>query len=80
MDVVKESAEEIERRLDAGEWLMAGQVATLLRVDPATVHRWFTTGRLAYRTRGGEDGQREADPAAVRARLAASRRVRGGDD
>lgn len=79
VNVVQETADEIERRLDAREWLKAGQIATLLNVDPATVHRWFAAGRLPYRERGGEGGQREADPAAVRARLVASRRVHGGE-
>jgi predicted site-specific integrase-resolvase len=72
-----ETTEQIERRLAAGDWLMAGSVAKLLRVDPATVHRWMATGKLAYRERGGAGGQREADPAAVRARLADSRKVHG---
>ena len=76
--MVEQTPEEIERLLEAGAWLKAGQLAALFGVDESTIHRWFKQGRLPYRRVGG-DGQREADPEAVKLRLRAARHVHGGD-
>ena len=78
--MVKDSPEEIERRLDAGEWLKAGAVATLLGVPEPTLYRWLneTPPRIPYRRRGGV-GQREFDPVVVRRMLDDSRKVHGAE-
>lgn len=67
---------EIERRLDAGEWLGPSAVAKLLGVSRTTVHRLFEDEKLAYRTTPG--GQRRADPADVRRMLEQTRTVHRG--
>lgn len=69
---------ELERKLDAGEWLSPGQVAALLGVGRSTVTRRLNDGTLRYRRRGGGI-QRVCDPADVRRLLDESRRVHGGD-
>ena len=69
---------ELERRLDAGEWLSGGQVATLLGVGRSTIQRRMADGTLKWRRRGGGI-QRVCDPADVRRLLDESRRVHGGD-
>lgn len=58
---------DIERRLDAGQWLRPGEVAALLGASRATIHRWIDLGRFRYRKRGRirflhpEDVRRELD-------------------
>lgn len=68
---------EIERRLDAGEELQAGDVAHLLGVDASTIHRWRRAGKIRHRRIGGI-GQRVFDPVDVRRLLDESRRIHGG--
>lgn len=67
---------EIERRLDAGEWLRPGEVAVLLKASRATIHRWIDVGRFRYRQRGRIRFLRPED---VRRELDDFRRERGGD-
>lgn len=72
---------ELERRLDAGEWLSTGEVAVLLDTSRWTVIRIVNHGRVIdgaeYRigTRG-LGRTRELDPADVKALLVARRRRR----
>ena len=48
--------------VDTGRLLTPGEVATLFRVDPKTVTRWATAGRLgSIRTPGGHRRFREAE-------------------
>ncbi len=71
---------ELERRLDAGEWLRPGEVAVLLDIGRSTVHDMLKAGKISYRRKGGGI-QRLCDPADVRRLLDESRRVRrAGDD
>jgi len=54
---------------DAEQLLTPGEVATLFRVDPKTVTRWASAGRIgSIRTPGGHRRFRETE---VRALLAA---------
>jgi excisionase family DNA binding protein len=47
---------------DGGKLLTPGDVAALFRVDPKTVSRWATTGRIAsIKTPGGHRRFREAE-------------------
>ncbi len=70
---------DLERRLDAGEWLLIGEVAALLGIGRATVHRMLVARTIRYRTRPGSGSYRECHPDDVRQRLAARREVQGGD-
>lgn len=46
----------------SGRLLTPGEVATLFRVDPKTVTRWATAGRIgSIRTPGGHRRFREAE-------------------
>ena len=48
--------------VDPGHLLTPGEVATLFRVDPKTVTRWATAGRLgSIRTPGGHRRFRESE-------------------
>lgn len=58
---------EIERKLDAGEWLGPGQVAALFNTSRTSVDRWLRSGRITYRR--GPTGRRELNPADVRREL-----------
>jgi excisionase family DNA binding protein len=68
----------LERRLNAGEWLLMGEVAALLGISRATVHRMLTAGVLGHRIRPGAGKRRECKPADVRAQLAERRREHRG--
>lgn len=72
-------AEMIERRLNAGEWLMIGDVAILLGVDRTTVDRMLKTTppKLSWRFRSGTGRYRELNPEDVRRELNARRTVHG---
>lgn len=76
-----ERRQEIERRLDAGEWLRPGEVAALLGVGRTTVHRLIKHGDIAVRRLPGSTWRR-CDPVDVRRLLAQSREVHraSGDD
>lgn len=67
----------IEQRLDAGDWLLPGEVATLLGVGRTTMHRMLNDGTIAYRLQGGGTWRR-CDPDDVRRVLAESRRTLRG--
>lgn len=71
--------EELERRLDAREWLLVGEVATLLDVDRTTIHRMLTAAppRFRYRVRTG-GGYRELHPDDVQRELQNRRTIHGG--
>lgn len=68
---------DLERRLDAGEWLLIGEVAAVLGIGRATVHRMLTAGAIRYRTRPGAGSYRECHPHDVHAQLTARRTVHG---
>lgn len=71
--------EELERRLDANEWLLVGEVATLLGVDRTTIHRMLTTEppKFRHKRRAGRGGYRELHPDDVRRELDERRKVHG---
>jgi excisionase family DNA binding protein len=68
-------------RAQVGERLLTpGEVATLFRVDPKTVTRWATAGRIgSIRTPGGHRRFRESEVKTLLAELTteASEPVRG---
>lgn len=66
---MSDPADEIEQRLNRGEWLRPGEVALLLEVARSTVHNWLTRGRLRYRQRP-VSGYRECHPEDVQQMLA----------
>lgn len=70
---------DLERRLNAGEWLLIGEVAAILGIGRATVHRMLVAGTIRHRTRPGSGSYRECHPGDVRAQLDARREVRGSD-
>jgi excisionase family DNA binding protein len=76
--MVSQDPSELERRLDAGEWLSPGQVASLLGTSRSTVTRRINDGTLRYRRRAAGI-QRVCNPEDVRRLLDAAREVRGGD-
>jgi hypothetical protein len=67
---------DIERRLNAGQWLLMGEVAALLGIGRSSIHRMLTAGTIGYRLRPGTGEYRECDPADVRRLLAERQRVR----
>ncbi len=67
----------LEARLNAGEWLLMGEVAALLGIGRTTVHRMLNAGTIRYRTRPGSGSYREVHPEDVRKQLAARREVPG---
>jgi hypothetical protein len=75
--------DELERKLDAGEWLLPGEVAILLGVNRTTVH-WMLAEQdppaFRYRVRPGRGGYRELHPDDVRRELDARRRVHGASE
>jgi hypothetical protein len=68
---------ELQRRLDAGEWLRPGEVAALLETTRASIDRWIRAGRLGYRSRG-PGGHRVINPDDVRKELDAYRQEHRG--
>ena len=66
---------EIERKLDAGEWLRPGEVALLFDTTRTSIDRWIRAGRIAYRRRGPA-GYRVLNPEDVRRELDEYRRER----
>lgn len=75
------TAEEIERRLNAGEWLRPGDVAILLDVSRSTVTRMLDPKSpvIRFRTIPGSGRHRELHPDDVRRQLIERRKVHGGD-
>lgn len=74
------TVEELEARLDRDEWLLPGEVATLLGIDRTTVIRAYLKPeppKIRYRHRAGAGGYRECHPEDVRRELAARRQVHG---
>lgn len=71
-------AADLERRLEAGEWLPIGAVAVLLGQGRTSVHRLATSGGIKYRRTLG--GQRRCDPEDVRRLLAEARKIHGTDE
>jgi hypothetical protein len=73
--------EEIERRLDGGEWLRPGDVAILLGVSRKTVDRMLsaTPPAMRWRRKPGTGRYREVHPEDVRRELDARRKVVGED-
>jgi len=72
---------ELERRVDAGEWLRISELAELFGKHRGTVHRWVTKyGLIAHRPSSPAGGRAalECDPVDVRAQLAKLRQVRRG--
>lgn len=79
MRPMADTPEEIERRLDAGEWLTIGDVSVLLKVDRSTAHRMLKTQppMIRYRFRAGPGRYRELHPEDVRRELDQRREVHG---
>lgn len=60
----------LKRRVDAGEWLRPGQVATLLGLSRTKVHNMLRDGQLGQPGNIVGSRYRLVNPAAVRERLA----------
>jgi hypothetical protein len=73
------TAEEIERRVRAGEWPTPGDAAILLDVGRKTVDRMLTAGRIRYRVKPGTGQHRECHPDDVLRELARRRTVHGDE-
>lgn len=74
------TVEDLEARLDAGAWLLPGEVAKLLGIDRTTVIRAYLNPdppKIRYRLRPGSGQYRECHPEDVRRELAARRQVHG---
>ncbi|MEU4367577.1 hypothetical protein [Micromonospora chersina] len=74
------TVEELEARLDRGDWLLPGEVAKLLGIDRTTVIRAYLNPdppKIRYRHRAGAGSYRECHPEDVRAELAKRRHVHG---
>ncbi|MEU1810920.1 hypothetical protein [Micromonospora aurantiaca (nom. illeg.)] len=75
-----DAVEELEERLSRGEWLLPGEVATLLSVSRSTVIRVYLNPdppKIRYRVRPGSGQYRECHPDDVRRELDARRQVHG---
>jgi len=72
----EDRAADIERRLDAGEWLRPGDVGVLFGRTRYAVDDWMNAGKLRFRRSPG--GHREAHPEDVRRLLDEQRQVHGG--
>jgi excisionase family DNA binding protein len=71
--VVRSNADLVRDFMDDDPYLTAAEVAALFRVNPTTVARWVSAGRITgVRTPGGRDLRFQASE--VRAKL------RGGSD
>ncbi|RBQ05133.1 hypothetical protein DQE82_26655 [Micromonospora sp. LHW51205] len=74
------TVEELEARLDRGDWLLPGEVAKLLGIDRTTVIRAYLNPeppKIRFRRRAGSGGYRECHPGDVRAELDRRRQVHG---
>jgi hypothetical protein len=73
------TAEEIERRVRAGEWLTIGDIAILLNVGRKTVDRMLKKDPpvIRYRVKSGTGHHRECNPDDVLRELAKRRTVHG---
>ncbi len=73
------TVEDLERALDAGEWLRPGDVANLLDISRAAVVRMLNADppQIRYRVKPGTGRHRECHPDDVRRELAARRQVHG---
>lgn len=69
---------ELERRLNAGDWLLIGEAAAVLGISRATVDRLLTAGTIGHRIRPGAGSYRECNPTDVRRLLDERRRERRG--
>jgi len=72
---------ELERRVEAGEWLRITELAELFGKHRATVHRWVTKYALIGHRPSSPAGGRsalECDPADVTVQLDKLRQVRHG--
>lgn len=70
----------LQRRVDAGDWLLVGEVATLLEISRSTAHRMVDAGTIGHRIRPGAGRRRECDPTDLRRLLDERRRVHRGSE
>ncbi len=71
---------DLERRLEAGEWLTPGQVAAVLGVGRTNVHEMLTARTIGYRLKPGRGQYRECNPIDVLKLLAARREVHPAEE
>lgn len=70
---------ELERRIEAGEWLTAGHVAIVLDVSRSSVVRMLDDGKLGFRKKPGSR-YRMVNPAEVKQMLEESRQEHRGTE
>lgn len=85
--MAKQTPEDVERRLDAGDWLQIGDLMILFGATRSMVDRWMNDGvrmvgpeRMVIRYRVRLGGVRECHPGDVSALLVESRKIRSADD
>jgi hypothetical protein len=66
----------LRQRLEAGEWLVPGEVGALFGKTRFVIDYWLTTGKIRYRRTPGR--VRECNPEDVRKLLAEYETVRSG--
>lgn len=67
--MVEQDRAELERRLNAGEWLQTGEVAVLLELGQKTIDRRIAAGQIKTRPKAGSTW-RLCDPEDVKLLLA----------
>lgn len=79
ISTMSRTVEDLERALDAGEWLRPGDVARLLDISRAAVVRMLNAEppQIRYRVKPGTGRHRECHPEDVRRELVARRQIHG---
>ncbi|GIJ51342.1 hypothetical protein Val02_82280 [Virgisporangium aliadipatigenens] len=70
---------ELERRLNAGEWLLPGEAAALLDVSRSTMVRLLNAGTIGHRKKPGAGQYRICNPSDVKRLLDDARREHRAD-
>jgi hypothetical protein len=71
------SVEQLRARLDAGEWLLPGEVSALFGKKRWAADNWIVAGKIRFRRSPG--GFRECHPDDVGRLLAEYERIQGGE-
>lgn len=77
--MVEAEREELERRLDAGEWLTPGEAAKLIGVSRSKMHLMLKAGDVRWKNKP-RSRHRVVNPADVRRELDADRAATDGQE